>query len=298
MPSPPGSAPIWRGPSWPVCWATPWPPGSAPRPTHRSSSPYSPGSSRSPSSRRGSCAPLARSLALSPGPRIGWIDDQPPVAPTAEGALLDALSTVHGGARPEIDFVEPTMSLVDNQATAALVGPHLGPPDVPPTVRARQILRAGAWSMVEEPGESSPYIWSHALTLPQAVLSLLPGSSAPERLLAVAATHVIGFRSGFASGALRRMAPQPSVPLDVRDALDAGPDVAAAAAWWTPADERPALVGHLIDHAAVHHDAHLVKYTVASLRAARSDPSAAALHLAAAASLGAWWAAADRLPAA
>jgi hypothetical protein len=41
--------------------------------------------------------------------------------------------------------------------------------------------------------------------------------------------------------------------------------------------------------AAVHHDAHRVKYTLACLEAAGDDPGAAPLYLAAAAHLNAWW---------
>ena len=45
--------------------------------------------------------------------------------------------------------------------------------------------------------------------------------------------------------------------------------------------------------AALHHDAHLVKYTLACLDAAGADPDAARLFLAAAAFLSAWWRRAD-----
>ena len=45
--------------------------------------------------------------------------------------------------------------------------------------------------------------------------------------------------------------------------------------------------------AATHHDAHLVKYTLACLDAAEADPSARRLHLAAAATLAGWWAVAQ-----
>jgi hypothetical protein len=45
----------------------------------------------------------------------------------------------------------------------------------------------------------------------------------------------------------------------------------------------------LATSAAINHDAHRVKYTLACLDAAACDPSAARLYLAAAAYLNAWW---------
>jgi len=46
----------------------------------------------------------------------------------------------------------------------------------------------------------------------------------------------------------------------------------------------------LASAASAHHDAHVVKYTLACLDAADADPSHGRLHLAAAASLIGWWA--------
>ena len=48
--------------------------------------------------------------------------------------------------------------------------------------------------------------------------------------------------------------------------------------------------GELATRAALHHDAHLVKYTLACFDAATADPGRRRLYLSAAASLSAWWA--------
>ena len=74
------------------------------------------------------------------------------------------------------------------------------------------------------------------------------------------------------------------------EAIEAGPETAAATAWHTPAAEEADLVATLAARAAHHHDAHLVKYTLACFDAAAADPDARRLHLAAAASLSAYWA--------
>jgi hypothetical protein len=46
----------------------------------------------------------------------------------------------------------------------------------------------------------------------------------------------------------------------------------------------------MIGRAAVHEDAHVVKYTLACLAAAERDRAQRSLYMAAAASLAAWWA--------
>jgi hypothetical protein len=66
-----------------------------------------------------------------------------------------------------------------------------------------------------------------------------------------------------------------------------------AAAWHATADDRPRLVEALATRASLHHDAHLVKYTLACLDASRADPAAGPLYVAAAAYLSAWWRVAD-----
>jgi hypothetical protein len=50
------------------------------------------------------------------------------------------------------------------------------------------------------------------------------------------------------------------------------------------------VVATLATAASHHHDAHLVKYTLACIDAAASDPEQRRLYLAAAASLSGWWA--------
>jgi hypothetical protein len=135
------------------------------------------------------------------------------------------------------------------------------------------LLRVATASMLLDTPEHAPYGWSHCLTIPQATASIAPLLGAPDRALAVAATHIVGFRAGLGSAPLRelargRLSTEGTLPI-------AGPDT----------DELQAV----IDHAAVHPDAHLAKYVVACLDAARTDPDAAGQHLAAAVHLDRWW---------
>ena len=161
---------------------------------------------------------------------------------------------------------------------------------------ARAVCRAAAWSMLLEDDAHAPYGWSHALTLPQAVLGVADEVDA-HVALAVAATYVVGFRSTLATRPLEPTFPHADAPgatavprVDlVRDALAAGPDHAAAAVWHARPEERGGIVTLLATEASTRHDAHLVKYTLACLDAAADDPAHAALFLAAAASLASWW---------
>ncbi len=135
-------------------------------------------------------------------------------------------------------------------------------PDVSDDVDAarRAIGRVAAWSMVQEGPEHVPYGWTHALTIPQAVLSI---GLEPRSAVAVAASQLIGMRASMGSRTL-----DPGVPL--LPTVGLGPVELATAA-------------------SGHGDAHVVKYTVAALDAAAYDPERRDLYLAAANRLHEWW---------
>ncbi|HEU5302264.1 MAG TPA: hypothetical protein VFW06_08495 [Acidimicrobiia bacterium] len=234
---------------------------------------------------------LARHLGGEWSSRLHWVDGRPLDGPGEPGSMFDAIAATplapSDGATP---FIHTTMARVDDDGTAAklLEGVVSGR-----AVReqGREILRAAAWSMLLEPDDHSPYGWTHALTLPQAVLGVADTTSDPGVALAVAATYVVGFR--------RSLARRPLVPtepddagLDLRAALGTDRATAAAAVWHVADDDRPDLVVDLAARASAHHDAHYVKYTLACLDAAADDPEHARLFLAAAGGLAGWWASA------
>jgi hypothetical protein len=109
----------------------------------------------------------------------------------------------------------------------------------------------------------------------------------------VAATHVVGFRAAMGKVRLAPDALYPRPPTTDRltDAIAAGREEAAAFVWHADAEALPAIAVVLATKATLHHDAHLVKYTLACLHAAARDPAERRLYLAAAASLAAYWAA-------
>jgi hypothetical protein len=235
---------------------------------------------------------LARELGRAPEWKLRWIDarDRAADPDASEDAMFAALAgTVLGEREPgDTPFIYPVMSRVDDRGTAATqLDAVTGGRDV--EARERAVLRAAAWSMLLEPGDHAPYGWSHCLTMPQAVLGLT-GVVDPGTALAVSATYVVGFRSALAVNPLEPVlaADDPGMPLG--DAIDAGPDLAAAALWHHAEPTAAGVVGELATRAAVQHDAHLVKYTLACLDAAASDPEHARLFLSAAASLSGWWA--------
>jgi hypothetical protein len=228
---------------------------------------------------------LARELGRHPSWTMTWFRARAEGETADADAITAALVDVPRLPEPVSTFIHPLMSRIDDADHAArwLDGVTCG---APIDERAKAVLRVAAWSMVGEPTHHAPYGWSHCLTMPQAVLGIAGSCTDPSIALAVAATHVAGFRT-LADGPIRTQfdAPDPGVP--ITEAIGAGPYIAAAAAWH--GDHR-AVQCALATHASTHHDAHLVKYTLACLDAAADDPSSRPLFLAAAASLAGWWA--------
>jgi hypothetical protein len=233
---------------------------------------------------------LVRELARHPDWRLQWHEQRPRHA--GEGVdLVAALRRPRSPGDPGSDFIFPTMALVEGSGLAAEVLD--GPTRSTHVRRARRdLLRVAAASMLQDDPAYAPYGWSHCLTMPQAVLGLAEvGAAEPGAAIAVAATFVLGFRAtqGSADVDLERT-PGPPPPGDPVEALGGIPAEAASAAFHAPDEQVPAVLARLASRAAVHEDAHLAKYTLACVDAMRADPEARRLFLAAAASLGAWWA--------
>lgn len=246
--------------------------------------------------------PLVRELARYPELHLSWqralVADQG--SRRDPSTLRDALASVPRLGVPGSDFIFPVMHQVESAGVAAdvlydaLAGVGL-------TDARSAITRIAAQSMLHEPDTYAPYGWSHCLTMAQAVLGTAPYSAQPEHLIAIAATYVVGFRAAFGTVDLDTTeATAALVPLPgnedngagvLGDALRNGadrPTVAAAAAhaYVAAPDHVRAL---LATYASTQEDAHLVKYVLASFDAAASDPACAALYMAAAASLCAYW---------
>ena len=230
---------------------------------------------------------LVRELARQPDWGLTWHLDRGP-APTGGGDLVAALRRPRSPGDPGSDFIFPTMSLVEGSGLAEelLDGPTR---TVSLSQAVEDLQRLAAASMLQDTPEAAPYGWSHCLTMPQAVLGLArAGAADAERAIAVAATFVLGFR---ATQGTVEVDPtwSPRAAGEPLDALDGTPAEAAAGAWHATNGERAAVVARLASRAAAHEDAHLVKYTLACFDAARDDPGASRLYLAAAAHLSAWW---------
>ncbi|MFN8023565.1 MAG: hypothetical protein U0Q03_18695 [Acidimicrobiales bacterium] len=238
--------------------------------------------------------PLCRELARRPEWRLHWIDEPRPHCddtPVTAASLAEALAATPLLGRPASTFIHPLMSRIDSADLAGTLGTLCGGSSV--GHRARALLRVAAWSMLDEPGDEAPYGWSHCLTMPQAVVGVADGCADPSRALAVAASHVYGFRASLATRHLdvsRADSWTADARMPIADALAAGPETARAVAWQLPTGRFDALRTAVATTAAVHHDAHLAKYVLACLDGAGADPAAERLFLAAAATLCGWWA--------
>lgn len=232
---------------------------------------------------------VVRELARFPDWELTWFRDLDR-REAVGGDLAGALRRPRSPGDPGSDFIFPTMSLVERSGLAReVLAPCLA--TTPPADASRALLRIAASSMLTDDPASAPYGWSHCLTLPQAALGLArAGWAAADAAVAVAATYVLGFRSTLGTVPVEPTWSPASPPADdVLGALEGPPADAAAAAWHADDAGRAAVVARLASWAAVHEDAHLAKYTLACFDAARDDPGAGRLYLAAAAHLNAWW---------
>ncbi len=205
-------------------------------------------------------AGLAGELARRPDLRVGWAEgagERP-----ATERLDDALRAVPHLGPQETDFIAPTTGRVETSGLAdELLRPAVGA-GLDVATATRTILRVAAESMLVDDEAVAPYGWSHALTIPQAIAGVASRTTDPVAAIGVAASHVSGFRASFGSADLTATVEPPAEVPTIAD---------------------------LATDAAIHPDAHLAKYTLAALEAARTDPPRAPLYLAAAGRLHDCW---------
>ena len=205
-------------------------------------------------------------VARQPAWRIRWFRS-PPAASASDPVSLEVrLRALPQLGRPGSDFIYPLMTQAEQSGTAAAaVTPSL---DDDPRDVARVLARAATWSMLNDDPSQAPYGWSHCLTMAQAVMSLADDAVPPRTAIGVAGTLVVGFRVAHGVVALGSLADDAVA----KDGVDIDTDIDA-----------------VITYAALHEDAHLVKYTLACLHAAALDPPWRITYFAAAQHLADWW---------
>jgi len=201
-----------------------------------------------------------RALAAQPQWRVTW-HESVRVNGDPEG-IYAALRAAPQLGRPGSDFIHPLMTqAVESGEAERLLAPLLADRyNVHSALRT--VTRVAAWSMLHDDPTQAPYGWTHALTMPQAVLSLAGRGVSERTALAVAGTFALGFRLAHGTVALPPII-QPT------QSVETWPELALAA--------------------ALHEDAHLVKFTLACIDAATADPEFEGLYLDAAAHLVQWW---------
>ncbi len=225
---------------------------------------------------------LFRSLAAESGLRFRFDHPHGARQPGSVDDLDAALAAVQPVGDPGFGIFLLMEQAERHQALAAIVAV-----DADDTTAAfRLILRRAATAMVTDNPDHAPYGWSHALTMPLALAQIAPHTADPTVALDAALTQWCAFRMGHGVGPVAAYHPEP-VDQSLPDALATSPSAAAAVAFHDA--DRDAVDQVLADNAATSHDAHLVKYTVASLDAAQVDPDHRGLYQAAAAFLAGWW---------
>lgn len=225
-----------------------------------------------------------RMIAAMADARISWYETSTAgaFAGEAEAELFRRLLAPPRVSSPS-PYIAPIMQALEAHGAAALLGDVTAELSV--AAARRVILRAGAFAMLHDEPDAAPYGWTHALTMPQAVLELADVADA-RAVVRIAATHAMGLRATLSKRAVEAAPPpRPDAP----GLFNVDPIVAAGTAYRANETEASAIKTALATRAAAHEDAHLAKYTLAAFDAGERDPAARPLFHAAAAFLGAWW---------
>jgi hypothetical protein len=226
--------------------------------------------------------PVAGALVADPAEPIGI----PAVRrnETATARLLEVLSGAGGREPVPLSFIAPLIHDAARRGVLDLLCESEGT-FVAPNRAPLELLRVAAQAMLQGPPEYAAYGWTHCLTLAQGALRA--GALAADLTAGtyMAAAYIASHVAAYAGKPLDlNYRPEPT-PIVLERALRDSPTSAAGAAWQAPEQATAILAAA----AAVNHDAHRVKYTLACLEAAAGDPAAGRLYVAAAAYLNAWW---------
>ncbi|MEO6628465.1 MAG: hypothetical protein ABIP03_07825 [Aquihabitans sp.] len=204
--------------------------------------------------------PVARALAVGAADRITI----PPIADGGDPVPL-AKSVANGTVLgpTALSGIAPMVRRAQENGVFARLLDDTGrfvSPSVPPS----GLLRAAARTMLQGSAAHAPYGWTHCFTLAQAPLVLAGAGAVPVgQATWVGAAYVAAHWSAYG---------EDQIDLD------------------RPVPRRTEVTANsLATAASVSHDAHLVKYTLACLDAAATDPMHRDLYLAAASHLHRWW---------
>ena len=230
----------------------------------------------------------ARELARNPGWRLRWFEDPDGIVTTST-TLADALLDVPMLGLPGNNFIFPIMSQAEESGIAAQAAHG----------RDRRRRRVSG----PRPGADRGRVDARGVGRPRALrVEPLPDDAASRhcarrpRLRAADRDRGSGnscrrFRAALGERSLNAgYHPAAPVTTNLTEAVATSQADAAATVWHAPDDALDDIATELATRAALHHDAHLVKYTLACFDAAAADPGERRLYLSAAASLSAWWA--------
>ena len=151
------------------------------------------------------------------------------------------------------------------------------------------IARVAAASMLQDDRGQAKYGWTHCLTIPHGLWAINDRVADKHRALWLASAVAYGFRATAGRSVVTTDYRPERTTLAFDDALLAGPELAAGAAFHVSAGDVDEVRTALATQASIRNDAHLVKYTLSCLDVARMDPAYARLYHAAAAHLLSIW---------
>jgi hypothetical protein len=230
-----------------------------------------------------------RKLAADPGARLKSFSGMDmrgrgkgPGPATVEREVLSKLTDPPHVAAPDRGGIRGVMETGERTGTidklfASLIAAELSDAEIDAGFRA--VARVSATMALQSRSTDA-----HPLTIPQAAWGL--SSSHIQRKLALACALVWITSYRIVGGGRLEFNQQPRPPsgtMSLREAIDSGPEVAAARFWHARPEENAEVEHVLATEASVRGSQHLVKYTRACLDMTVLDPPSRRLHIAAAA---------------
>jgi hypothetical protein len=145
--------------------------------------------------------------------------------------------------------------------------------------------RIAAFSMIQEDDVHTRYGWTHALTLPQAVLGLSRYLNDPATGMMISNLYAVSYQAILAKASAKTDVNLPDSEQPFDEAIFHSSHMAMSAGWHLPLGQRVRAFERLATEACIRPDCHCVKYVLAAWQMAECDSRFGHVYLAAASRL-------------